>query len=147
MPKLDLSNVKDEQNTGFTPLPEGNYTLTVEQCEEKTSIKGTDYWSIEYSVKGEDKKKIFDSLYFTEKTLNRVKHFFNVLGLDTTQEITYLPLDIIGKKINVDLKIRTYIDKNGQERETNEVDIWSAEPVKTSSKPRKDIIDEDEILF
>lgn len=133
MPKLDLTKVVEEEKT-FELLPEGNYTLTVENVEEKQSSKGNEFWSIEFSVAENGKKKIWDSLYFTDKTLNRVKKYFSCLGVDTSKVKTYLPIDIIGKSFTGAVFIEDYVAKDGTSKQKNSIDIWNSSELSNADK-------------
>lgn len=144
---INFKNVSDEEVT-YELLSEGNYVLKVDKCESKMSQKGTLYWSIVYVDK--DNNKVFDSLYFTEKTLNRVKKCFKVLGLDVDGEFDYDPEDIVGCYMNASVIVEDYQDRNGKDKQRNAIDLWACEPYKVSKKaaPKKQVEEsEEEIPF
>ena len=60
MPKINFSNVTDEQNSGFAPLAEGKYVLTVEKCEADTTKNGNECFNLVFTV-GDTKRKVFDT--------------------------------------------------------------------------------------
>ena len=147
--KIDFTKVSDEE-TSFELLNEGKHLLKVTKCEEKTSDSGKDFWAITYEDK--DGTKIWDNLFFTEKTLNRVKKCFSNLGLDVEGEFDYTPEDILGLYMNAEIKIEEYVDKNGNKKQKNTIDLWQSEKYqgsakKTTKKAVENVIDKDEIPF
>lgn len=140
--KIDFTKISDEETT-YELLNEGKHLLKVTACEEKTSNNGNEFWSIVYEDK--EGQKVFDSLFFTEKTLNRVKKCFSNLGLDVEGEFDYTPDDIIGLYMNAEIKIEDYVDKNGNKKQKNTIDLWQSEKYgKTAKKstPKK-VVEED----
>ena len=150
--KIDFTKVSDEEQT-FELLNEGKHLLKVVKCEEKTSNNGNEFWFITYEDK--DKTKVWDNLFFTEKTLNRVKKCFSNLGLDVEGEFDYTPEDILGLFMNAEIKIEEYVDKNGNKKQKNTIDLWQSEKYqgsakKIASKPAKkaeEVEEEMEIPF
>ena len=145
---IDFTKVSDEEMT-FELLNEGKHLLKVTKCEPKTSEKGNEFWAITYEDK--DKNRVFDNLFFTEKTLNRVKKCFSNLGLDISGEFDYTPDDILGLYMNAEIKIEDYVDKNGNKKQKNTIDLWQSEKYVSGKKqaPKKveEEINEDEIPF
>ena len=142
---IDFRKVSDEETT-FELLNEGKHVLKVEKCEYKTSDSGKDFWAITYIDK--DGTKIWDNLFFTEKTLNRVKKCFSNLGLDVDGEFDYTPDDIIGLYINAEIKMEEYVDKNGNKRQKNTIDLWRSEKYeKPTKKQETKKVADDEIPF
>jgi len=130
--KIDFTKVSDEE-TSFELLSEGKHLLKVTKCEEKQSNNGNEFWFITYEDK--DKTKVWDSLFFTEKTLNRVKKCFSNLGLDVSGEFDYTTDDIIGLYMNAYVKIEDYVDKNGNKKQKNVIDLWQSEKYQAAKKP------------
>lgn len=128
---IDFTKVSDEEMT-FELLNEGKHLLKVEKCEEKQSAKGNTYWSITYVDK--DQNKVWDNLAFTEKTLNRVKKCFSNLGLDINGSFNYTPDDILGLYMNAEVKIEDYVDKNGNKKQKNTIDLWQSEKYQSTAK-------------
>lgn len=126
MPKINFSNVTDEQNSGFTPLAEGKYVLTVEKCEADTTKNGNECFNLVFTI-GDTKRKVFDTLYFTEKALNRVKKACSCLGVACEGEVDLTPEQFIGKSCNGYLVIRDYTGKDGTAKQTNDVNWWMSE--------------------
>lgn len=121
---IDFRKV-DDSETSYELLTEGKHLLKVTKCEPKTSNNGNEFWSITYEDK--DGNRVFDSLFFTEKTLNRVKKCFSNLGLDIDGEFDYTPDDILGLYMNAEIKIEDYTDKNGTTKQKNTIDLWQSE--------------------
>ena len=147
--KIDFTKVSDEEQT-FELLNEGKHLLKVVKCEEKTSNNGNEFWFITYEDK--DKTKVWDSLFFTEKTLNRVKKCFSNLGLDVEGEFDYTPEDILGLFMNAEIKIEDYVDKNGNKKQKNTIDLWQSEKYISGKKQavkkvETTTIDDEEIPF
>lgn len=147
--KIDFTKISDEETT-YELLNEGKHLLKVVSCEEKTSNNGNEFWFITY--KDKEGQKVFDSLFFTEKTLNRVKKCFSNLGLDIDGEFDYSPDDILGLFMNAEIKIEDYVDKNGNKKQKNTIDLWQSEKYAKSTKkaaPKKgeEEINDDDIPF
>lgn len=137
--KIDFTKVSDEEMT-FELLNEGKHVLKVTKCEEKTSDKGNDFWAITYEDK--DKTRVYDNLFFTEKTLNRVKKCFSNLGLDIDGEFDYAPEDILGLYMNAYIKIEEYVDKNGNKKQKNVIDLWQSEKYVSKKAAAKKVVEE-----
>lgn len=60
---IDWNTVETEGS--FEPLPEGDYALTIEKAELKTSMAGAQQISLTYAVQG-TKRKVFDNLTFKD---------------------------------------------------------------------------------
>ena len=129
--KIDFRKISDEE-VSFELLSEGKHLLKVVKCEEKTSNNGNEFWFITYADK--DGTKVWDSLFFTEKTLNRVKKCFSNLGLDIDGEFDYSSDDIIGLYMNAYVKIEDYVDKNGNKKQKNTIDLWQSEKYQGTAK-------------
>ena len=144
---IDFRTISDEEQT-FELLNEGKHLLKVTKCEPKTSNNGNEFWSITYEDK--DGNKVFDSLFFTEKTLNRVKKCFSNLGLDINGEFDYAPDDILGLYMNAEIKIEDYVDKNGNKKQKNTIDLWQSEKYQAKAKktaPKKiETVEEDDSI-
>lgn len=136
---INWDNVSTEQ-TGYEPLPEGNYDLFVEKCEEDITKNGNTCFNFTFIVEGK-KRKVFDTLYLTEKALNRFKKASSCLNVELKGEYQPKAEDYIGKQCNASLIITSYIDKNGQTKQKNEINWWN------SQKKEDKIIGTDEIPF
>lgn len=141
--RLDFTKISDEEVV-YELLAEGKHILKVEKAEEKMSDKGKLYWAITFIDK--DNLKVFDNLYFTEKTQNRVKKMFKVLGLDVNGVFDYQPDDIIDRYMNAEIIIETYTDRSGKEKQKNSIDLWNCEPYDSKAKPKPKKEVEEELL-
>lgn len=133
---IDYTKISDEQ-TIYELLPEGLRTMTVTEAEQKTSNKGNIFWAL--TLQDFEENKIFDNIYFTKKTLNSVKRYMKILGLDVDGAYDYKPKDIIGCSFNAYLLIEDYTDKNGKDKQRNSVDIWNSEPYTTTQEEIKEL--------
>lgn len=145
---IDFRTISDEEIT-YELLAEGKHLLKVTDVKEKTSDKGNDFWAITYEDK--DGTKIWDNLFYTEKTLNRVKKCFSNLGLDVEGSFDYAPDDIIGLYMNAEIKIEDYVDKNGNKKQRNVIDLWQSEKYQPKAKKaaakKAETVDDDSIPF
>ena len=139
--RLDFTKISDEEVV-YELLPEGKHVLKVEKVEEKTSNKGNNFWAITFVDK--DGTRVFDNIFFTDKTLNRVKKMFKCLGLDVDGTIDYQPDDLVGCYINAEILIKDYV-YNGVAKQKNTIDLWYSEPysAKAKAKPKKEEVEED----
>lgn len=128
---IDFTKI-DDSEVSYELLAEGKHLLKVTKCEEKQSNNGNEFWSITYEDK--EGQKVFDSLFFTEKTLNRVKKCFSNLGLDVSGSAEYTTDDIIGLYMNAYVKIEDYVDKNGNKKQKNTIDLWQSEKYQSTAK-------------
>lgn len=144
--RLDFTKISDEEVV-YELLPEGKHVLKVEKVEEKTSNKGNDFWAITFVDK--DEARVFDNIFFTDKTLNRVKKMFKCLGLDVDGTFDYQPDDLVGCYINAEVLIEDYLNKEtGKTKQKNTIDLWNSEPysAKAKAKPKKEEVEELESL-
>jgi len=129
--KIDFRTISDEE-VSYELLSEGLHLLKVVKVEEKTSNNGNEFWFITYQDK--EGTKVWDSLFFTEKTLNRVKKCFSNLGLDVSGEADYLADDIVGLYMNAYVQIEDYVDKNGNKKQKNTINLWQSEKYQAPAK-------------
>lgn len=142
---IDFSQVSDEE-TVFELLNEGKHLLKVVSCESTQSSKGNEMWKIVFEDK--EGNKVWDNIVYTDKTLNRVKKYFSNLGLDVTGSADYTPDDIIGLYMNAEIKIEDYVDKNGNKKQKNTIDLWQSEKYVSGKKQAPKKVEEDtEIPF
>ena len=145
---IDFSQVSDEE-TVFELLNEGKHLLKVVSCESTQSSKGNEMWKIVFEDK--EGNKVWDNIVYTDKTLNRIKKYFSNLGLDVSGSANYTPDDILGLYMNAEIKIEDYVDKNGNKKQKNTIDLWQSEKYVSGKKqaPKKveEVEDEDIIPF
>lgn len=127
--KINFNKVSDEESV-FELLPEGLYDATISKVEPKESSSGNEMWAITFDVDGED-SKVFDYLVFTEKTLNRVKKYYSLIGFDFSaigEDYEPEPEDLLDKSIKIAVTVEDYV-KNGQTKQSNKIDLFRCEPV------------------
>ena len=132
---INFNEVSDEP-TIYEVLPEGEYEAVITEVKAGTTKNGNDKWDIVFETAEGD--RIYDSLVFTEKTLNRVKKYYSLVGFDFTvvgEEYEPEPDDLMDGRILVSLGIREYTKKDGSKGTANEVNLFDCEPVQ--AKPVK----------
>jgi hypothetical protein len=115
MPTVDFTGVADANE--FTPVPEGTYTVEVDQVDEEVSQKGDELLKVRlHVIEGEHAGAlVFDRLYFSQRALPRVKLVLDAMGLSTSGEVDVTPGLLLGRKCRVDVTVDTYIKRDGSE--------------------------------
>lgn len=122
MENFNWDNVSTEQQT-YEPLTEGEYQVTVEKCEENISSKGNKCFDFTFAI-ANSKRKVFDTLYLTEKALNRFKKASGCMGVKLIGQKQPVASEYIGKQCIVYVTIEDYTNKSGQPAKRNNVDWW-----------------------
>ena len=115
---------------GFKTLEPGLYMAHIEDAAAKTASTGTEYINITFAVKdfeGNNKGKVWDSIFLTEKNAFTVGRFIKAIGIydcvDLNQEITAEQLANLARKR--DLLIETKIKPaEGNYKEKAVIDIF-----------------------
>ena len=94
MLNLDFSSVPSRD-----PLDEGLYELTVAKAEETVSSTGNPMIKVEFDVAGFEGRKLWDNFVLIEKTLWKVKEFFDAVGLDTEAIVEMDVAELIGSTV------------------------------------------------
>ena len=94
MLNLDFSSVPSRD-----PLEEGLYELTVAKAEETVSSTGNPMIKVEFDVAGLEGRKLWDNFVLIEKTLWKVKEFFDAVGLDTEAIVEMDVAELIGSTV------------------------------------------------
>ena len=94
MLNLDFSSVPSRD-----PLEEGLYELTVAKAEETVSSTGNPMIKVEFDVAGFEGRKLWDNFVLIEKTLWKVKEFFDAVGLDTEAVVEMDVAELIGSTV------------------------------------------------
>lgn len=123
-------DVAEEQN--YAPLPEGEYAVTVERCEENISKNGNTFFEFTLTVNGKN-RKVWDRLTFTANTASRVKKVNSCFGLATTGSVDVSPNDYIGKSCIAKLFIEDYTNKDGVAKQRNVVDWWNSKKLEINT--------------
>lgn len=125
----DLNNifddVKENPDTGFDNIPDGEYLSTIEKAEYKESKKGKPMIQITLVVAEGKYKKRYDNMFMmlqgndadqTRQNLSRMVIQLQKLGIDTSQSLQHtldqLP-DLAGSAVVH--KVKTNVAKNGNE--------------------------------
>lgn len=96
MLNLDFSSVPSRE-----PLAEGVYLLVVAKAEETTSSTGNPMIKMEFDVQDvEGNRKLWDNFVLIDKTLWKVKEFFDAVGLDTSQLVEMDVNELVGQTVN-----------------------------------------------
>jgi len=105
MPRINFDNVKDKYPD---PLPEGIYLCQVKEIMEKDSQNSGSFWVLKMEVLEGDHKGEFveDALFFTEKSMPRLKHVVkNLTGLPLQGDFNLEQDMLIGCLANVSVQL------------------------------------------
>ena len=80
-------------------------------------------------------QRIFDRAVFSKAALPRAKMIFKSLGIDTRGSCELTPDSIVGRRCQVEVVIKPYIDDDGVERFTNKVTYQGYSPVDDGDLP------------
>lgn len=118
---IDFDQVNDAED--YSPLPDGQYLCELVEVEEATTRDGNEWWKLRFEVlKGEYQgRRIFDSLFFSDKALKRVKLILNRLGLDVSGRLKLTPELLQGRKVYIEVETEDYEDQEGKTRKRNKV--------------------------
>lgn len=104
-------------------LPDGWYEAEVRTVRPKQASTGPEYWRVEFEVVAGDHSgaRVFDSIFFTEKALPRLKVALSSLGLPHEGVVDVAPEDLIGRhacievasKEGADQKVRNVVTFEG----------------------------------
>lgn len=112
----------EAEGSGFEPLPEGNYNMTIEKAEYKQTPKGDWQIAVTYAVEG-TKRKVFDNLtvkdrpgytpgpkgiYPSQIGLARIKGFLKLGNINPQEFKLTACYVLVGIKFNGKVKIDTY---------------------------------------
>lgn len=129
--KIDWNSVEDAEAQEFSPIPEGEYVVTIESVTEKETKKGDDMWSLKLNIEEGDFKgrKVFTNLVFNEKGLSNVKKLYSCI-FGTKLPKTCEPSDVEGEKVVVDVVITEYEGKK-----QNNIPFAGFKPCETERVP------------
>ena len=121
MPTIDFSNVAAADE--FTPVPDGTYTVEVDEVNEEVSQKGDNLLKVRLQViEGEHAgAAIYDRLYFSERALPRIKLVLDAMGVSTAGAVDVTPELLLGRKCQAEVTVDTYIKSDGSEGKSNSV--------------------------
>jgi len=119
--KLDFTNAGEG---GFETLPKGKYNVIVVDVTEKTSSNGNPMMNVKTKVtEGKYKNRnLFVNLVCTEKALFRVKAYLEACGIEVPKSMLEVDFDeTIGKELTLEIDQRTYKDKEGNDKTSEDV--------------------------
>jgi hypothetical protein len=122
--KVDVSGTNEASSQSFDPVPEGWYDVIVTKVWVNESEKGDTYWGLEFEIVNGDfaERKIFDNLFFTEKTKSRLKLILKRLGYDVERPFDLNPDSMIGRECRVEVEIqKDVVGKGGVVSDKNKV--------------------------
>jgi len=123
---IDLESVPEEKSGNFEPLPQGNYSIAIEEIEMKPTKAGGKMISLKTKVVSGDFKGRFvwdnwnivnASPTAQEMGIGRMKRVFKLIGVDDIKKSN--PNDLKGKNFTVFVTNKI---KDGRER--NNVASW-----------------------
>lgn len=79
---INFKKVSEESNTGFDPLPENRYNITVEKAEVTTAATGTEMVKAQFVVTDGDFKgrKLWNNFTLTPKSYVYLYNFLKAAG-------------------------------------------------------------------
>lgn len=129
---VDFSDTETQQT-----IEEGDYLLTVDEVEQKTSDNsGADYLSISFKVaEGQFKgKKVYHNCSLQPQALFNLRGLLEALGFEVPQGRMDLdPADMIGETCGASIAHETYQGKT----KARPVEFFSAEEVEETEAPAK----------
>lgn len=160
---IDLSNYKDRNSAR---VPEGRYTLQIEDIEQGTSSKGDPMVTVFTRIVGGKHagKNIVDRLTMNDKAMFRMVAFLQALNIPTPKgEIKLPPRKFLGQMFQADLKdekpyngtiksgIANYLEmpvklrgEEVEDQEDDEDDELDTDTVLRSKRRVADVADEDD---
>ncbi len=125
--KLDWTNIEDimkseeakKTNLSFSLLPNGTYDAIISGAELKLSKKGDTYLNIAFTILSPDAHKnriIYDIYMQTHENIevvDRAKYKLRQVCMAVMGKLADYPIDLIGKKAKLIIKIIDAKDNNG----------------------------------
>lgn len=138
--KVDFSGV--EESGDFSPAPAGTYTLKVLEIEEGKSQRGHNMVNVTLAIVGGsfDGKKVFHKVTFIPKGepgAGFSKHWLKVIGQPYEGEVTVSPLRWRGARLEADLSVEDYENKEGVTKKKNKLENIRAVPLDKAQEDKK----------
>lgn len=111
MPTVNFDEVEESD---FTPLPAGKYSVTIKDVTERFTAAGSDMWSLELEVNHGKYagRKLWDNLVFMDgPAMQKVKMVRKRLGLSVDGTVECEPSELIGRSCCVEVIIKEYKGK------------------------------------
>jgi hypothetical protein len=146
---LDWDSVIDQDGAQFVLLDEGEYSFTIQDFKRAIfpgSQKIQQCPKAELTLDIEGMTTVKTDLILAPQLMWKLAAFARSIGVKKHGEACKIPWDsIVGYSGRCKIKHRSYIDKNGESKTTNEVDSF-LDPVndavfnqKTTSKPKAEV--------
>ena len=146
MPVLvNFSEIEDDDNNEHTekynserePLPEDIwYRVEIISCNEQVSTNGHEYFGLAMRVlEGRYKSRLlFDDIFFTEKSLPRLKYILKRLGWEDLPDGTYVaPEHFLGRQC----RVTTLIEERPGRKPRNRIPFRGYDYLKGDDLPRQ----------
>jgi hypothetical protein len=113
MPRVNFGNGEPPQE--YLPLPPGTYECRLAEVKERLTQRGDEMWQLRFVVRSGEHAGhyIWDTLFFSEAALTRVKRLCESVGVDASGEMDLTPEPFIGKLCNVTVRIERGNGKGG----------------------------------
>lgn len=104
--KIDMSGA--DNSTKFEPLEEGTYLAKIAKIEKRESKAGNTYLQFDYVVLDDNGKArhVWENYPLVPKALWKFKELLDALGISSEGEIDFEPSEVLGREINVYLKVQ-----------------------------------------
>lgn len=139
---LNVNDWTNSEQTGFSPLPTGDYILTLDKTEKKTAKSGTEYLEFAFTVAdGQFKsRKLWERFYIYDtskpKSVNYAKSIISQMVRATGKTQIHDTAELEGANFLAHVVCETY---NGEQRNSvksyNPVPSLSTSNVDTSAAP------------
>ena len=148
---LDWDSVIDQDGAPFVLLDEGEYNFTIQEFKRAIfpgSQKIQQCPKAELVLNIENITTVKTDLILAPQLMWKLASFARSIGVKKHGEACTIPWDsIVGYSGRCKIKHRSYIDKNGENKTTNEVDSFldpvndavSNQKQKTPSEPKPDV--------
>ncbi|MCA8957729.1 MAG: hypothetical protein KDC87_16760 [Planctomycetes bacterium] len=120
--KIEFNNTDGVQD--YVSVPAGTYLCRIVDVREGTTASGDVRWSVQLLVaEGEftGRHAAWDSVVFSARGLNRVRHVFSALGLPTDGKVEVEPKDLLDRQLFATLRPAEYVSPDGTVTRRNEV--------------------------
>ncbi|MFT5049338.1 MAG: hypothetical protein ACI8QZ_000730 [Chlamydiales bacterium] len=113
----DFSLVEDTSQ--FVAVPEGSYLCRVAEVRPGRARDGSERWSLRLEVIGGElsgKTAAWDSITWSDRGVYRVKKVLESLGFDVSGTLEVNPLDLVGRRAEVQIEIEEWENPAGGDR-------------------------------
>jgi hypothetical protein len=102
--RWDFTDVDEAED--FASLPQGWYTVKVDEVREGKTRDGTDRWGLKLVVtQGPYAGRVaaWDGLVWSDRASSRAKRLLGAMGIDSSGEVDLGPQDVLGRCLDVEL--------------------------------------------